>query len=214
MVAQIACVSFWRIRILVSTIPLTNANACKSVDIPPKLIVKVRISAVELNVNGMLENNNEPFVISPRPHRNADITLLLIPGEDITLTNPLNKKVEEITSIKTNEKQTTPPISIIDDIEDVILSEKETFLKEIFVTIFLLSSSLILLYINPLSKEPKTWLINTTIPKALLLNIPIPTEPKINIGPEFEQNDMVLTACVFVSFPSWYISATSFAPTG
>ena len=62
-------------------------------------------------------------------------------------------------------------------------------MKRLFVSV-----KFIFLYINPLNRLPTIWLTYIIKPNFLFENIPMATDPKINIGPEFEENARVLAA--------------------
>lgn len=108
---------------------LVKASAWRSVEIPPKEIIKVKKIAIALNLRGMVDSIKHPLVISKKPEKMADIMFLFILPSDNKFIRELNKKLDFITSIKTKVKQITPPINIIEEIDEFMLSEKSIFSK-------------------------------------------------------------------------------------
>ncbi len=123
-VAHIACVIFCIIRILVEIIPFVKAVACSNVEIPPNEIINVQSIVAVLNERGISDSIIQPFVISKIPEKIAVITSWFMPKYEKTDTILTKIKLPVITSISTKVKQITPPISSIEEIDDVTLSEK------------------------------------------------------------------------------------------
>ena len=82
--------------------------------------------ATQLKESGTHERAMQPFVISNNPENMAFIMFSLIPVFENKNAMPLKIKLDDKTSIKTKEKQITPPISIMDEIEEVMLSENDS----------------------------------------------------------------------------------------
>lgn len=110
-----------------------------------------------LMLKDKFDNIKQPFVISKTPHNNAWIIFSFSPKHEKNFTIILNTNVDEITSIKTKVKHITPPISIIEEIDEFMLSAKFAFCIEIIV-LFLVLLDFIPLYSKPFIKEPITWL--------------------------------------------------------
>ncbi len=200
MVDITAWVNFLKTNSLIEMIFCVNAVDCRIVDTPPKDIIKQHSIVDVWYVNPHEEISKHPFVISHSPEKNEIIIFLLIPMPAIPSTIELNRKLVVIISITTNEKHITPPIKRIEDIDSATLSLNDVFLWCVLIS-FCCKSYCLPRYIIPLIIAPKMWQRRMVYPIFALENIPIPTEPKINIGPEFEQKLIAFFAFCFEIWP-------------
>ena len=130
-----------------------------------------------------VESERQPFVISITPCKKYEIVF----GKRFKIGAKHSITMKNIVIMQPTER--------MESVEFNTMSERLVFVSAL-ADAFFFSSPLTLRrrYKMPFKIAPKTWLKNKIYPTLMFLNIPIPTAPIINIGPDVEQNADILKA--------------------